>query len=216
MVRFDEPLLCLVTDRYRCGARSLEEVVDAAVEGGVGMVQLREKDLSALRLFDLAKRLRGITGSRALLFVNDRLDVALAVDADGVQLGEEGLSLGGARKVAGNRLLLSKSIHSVEGGVGAEAQGADLLVAGTIFHTNSHPDGSPQGPTLLQEMRRRVTIPYLGIGGITAQNVGLVLHAGAVGAAVISAITMADDPALAARGLMDAMVSAKADQKMVR
>ena len=195
------PTLCLVTDRHRCGGRPLEDVVAQAVEGGAGMVQLRERDLPAEALFELAERIREITLGRALLFVNDRVDVALAVGADGVQLPETGLPVEAVRRVAGDRLLIARSVHDVEGAVAAEADGADLLIAGAIFATATHPGRMPQGTALLRELSECVSVPYLGIGGITAKNTGGVMEAGASGVAVITALTESEDPRLAAHEL---------------
>ncbi|MBM3933757.1 MAG: thiamine phosphate synthase [SAR202 cluster bacterium] len=192
------PALCLVTDRLRSLGRPIEDVVAAAVEGGVNMVQLREKDLPSRKLYDLAVRLRQLTQGRALLMVNDRLDVALAAGADGVQLGEEGLPVQAARAIAG-RLLIGKSVHSLRSAQTAQSEGADFLVAGTIFESGTHPDGPTQGLGLLAQLRAGVATSFLAIGGITAQNVADVIAAGASGAAVITAITQSPSPKDSAR-----------------
>ncbi|MCX8213562.1 MAG: thiamine phosphate synthase [SAR202 cluster bacterium] len=197
----DLPILCLVTDRLRCSGRPLEDVVARAVEGGVGMVQLRERDLSADALFELAKRIREITRDHALLFVNDRVDVVLAVGADGVQLPESGLPVEAVRTLAGDRLLVGRSVHDVEGAVAAEADGADLLIAGSVFATASHPGHEPEGIELLHRLSGSVGVPYLGVGGVTAENVGVVMEAGASGVAVITAVTESDDPRLTAHDM---------------
>ena len=202
------PLLCLVTDRLRCNGRPLEDVVDAAVEGGVGMVQLREKDLSAAELYALALRLRDVVGSRASLFINDRVDLALAVGADGVQLGENALPIEAARQVAARNLLLARSVHSVAGALEAQAKGADLMTLGTVFPTASHPGAYTGGLSLVREVADSVSLPFLGIGGIDASNAGQVIAAGASGAAVITAVTTAEDPAAAASSLLASMRAA--------
>ena len=204
------PVRCLafVTDRKRCGGRPLETVVDEAVSGGVNLVQLREKDLPASELYDLAVRLRGVIQHRALLFVNDRVDVALACGADGVQLGEHALPVVAARAVAGHRLLIGRSVHGVEAAIAAANEGADLLVAGTIFPSASHPSEVPQGLTLTEGITERAWVPVLAIGGITAGNVGSVMRSGVAGAAVITAISFSPDPRAAARGLLIAMTDA--------
>jgi thiamine-phosphate diphosphorylase len=207
------PALCLVTDRLRCGGRPLEDVVSLAVEGGVGMVQLRERDLSADALIALAKRIREITRDRALLLINDRIDVALAVGADGVQLPESGLPVDAVRRVAGDRLLIGRSVHDVEGAVAAEADGADMLIAGSVFATTSHPGHEPEGIELLHKLSESVGVPYLGIGGVTTENVGVVMEAGASGAAVITAVTESDDPELAAHDLASAISRTWAEAK---
>ena len=211
-MQFDIPTLCLVTDRLRCNGRRIEDVVDAAVDGGVGLVQLREKDLPAAELYALALRLKDVVGNRALLFVNDRVDIALAANAVGVQLGENALPLQAARQIAGDRvrnsLLLGRSVHSVAGALKAEAQGADLLVLGTIFPTASHPGASTGGSRIVREVASAVSLPFLGIGGIDATNAGEVIAQGAVGAAVITAITTAEDPAAASADLLATMQAA--------
>jgi thiamine-phosphate pyrophosphorylase len=211
-MQFHVPTLCLVTDRLRCNGRRIEDVVDAAVDGGVGLVQLREKDLPAAELYALARCLKDVVGSRALLFVNDRVDIALAANADGVQLGENALPLEAARQIAGDRvrnsLLLGRSVHSVAGALKAEAQGADLLVLGTIFPTASHPGAVTGGSRIVREVASAVSLPFLGIGGIDATNAGELIAQGAVGAAVITAITTAEDPAAASADLLAAMQAA--------
>jgi len=201
---FDLPLLYLVTDRHRCVGRPLEDVVAAAVDGGVGAVQLREKDLADVELIRLARRLREVTEGRALFFVNDRADIAVAVGADGIHLPEESL-LAAVRRIGQRKTVIGRSVHSAEAGVAAEAEGADLLIAGTVFQSSSHPDREPQGISLLKELGERVKVPCLAIGGIAEENVGKVIEAGVSGAAVITAITESRNPARAANRLTDAM-----------
>ena len=176
-------------------------MVAAAVDGGVDMVQVREKDMPASQLLDLCTTIRHVTEGRALLFVNDRMDVAMACGADGVQLGEEGLSPAAARRMAGGELLLGRSVHSVEGAAEAASQGVDLLIVGTVFATPSHPDASVTGTGVLRRLRGRVEAPYLAIGGVDLANVESVVRAGASGAAVISAVCANDDPEGVARAL---------------
>ena len=205
MSRLALPILCLVTDRMRSRGRALDEVVAMALDGGATMVQLREKDLAAGELLEIARRLRAITAGKALLFVNDRVDVALAAGADGVHLGETSMSVEAVRQVFEGRLLVGRSVHSADGGAQAESDGADLLIAGTVFPSRSHVDGSPGGVRLIEELRRLVTVPVLAIGGISVANAESVIEAGASGAAVVSAVSESDDPAAASRGLMSAI-----------
>ncbi|MBI2872448.1 MAG: thiamine phosphate synthase [Chloroflexi bacterium] len=195
------PCLALVTDRRLAGERTLEEVVARAVDGGVDLVQLREKDLPGGPLLALAQRLREVTRQRALLFVNERVDVALACGADGVQLGEKALPVAVARQLAGGSLLIGRSVHTVEGAVEAERQRADLVVVGTVFPSRSHPGGPVGGTELVRQVAAAVRAPVLGIGGILLGNAHQVIHAGAGGVAVVSAIMASRDPAQAARGL---------------
>lgn len=216
MARLPIPCLAFVTDRKRCAGRRLETVVDDAVSGGVNLVQLREKDLPAAELYDLAIKLRDVIQHRALFFVNDRVDVALACGADGVQLGEQGLPTGAARAVAGHRLLIGRSVHSVEAAIAAANEGADLLLAGTVFPSASHPGEAPQGLTLIEGITERAWVPVLAIGGVTAGNVASVMRSGAAGAAVITAISLSPDPRGAARGLLAAMTGATPAAKGAR
>ncbi len=203
----DAPLLCFVTDRHKCGGRGLREVVEAAVRGGADMVQVREKDLDPRELLVLARTLRDITAGRALLFVNDSIEVAVESGADGVQLGEEAISVEAARQVAPG-LMVGRSVHGVDRAVEAEPAGAHLLIAGTVFATGSHPGREPQGVDLLRSINERVSLPVLGIGGVTSENVGSVMEAGASGAAVVTAISESDDPERAAREIKAAMAEA--------
>jgi thiamine-phosphate pyrophosphorylase len=204
------PCLALVTDRRLCQRLSLEEAVARAVAGGVNVVQLREKDLAAAQLVPLADRLRAVTQGKALLIVNSRLDVVLLCGADGVHLPERGPSVAATRRLAGNGFIVGRSVHSVEEAVKAQEEGADYVQVGAIFPTRSHPGQSPAGPALLKSVAARVTIPIVAVGGITAENVGQVMQAGARGAAVISAILASPSPATAARRLAEAMVEAAA------
>ena len=206
MSKLDTPLLCFVTDRKRCLGRDLEEVVEQAVAHGAGMVQLREKDLSARDLFELGTRVQNAIAGRAKLILNDRVDVALALNADGVQLPEDGMPVASARQIVGPYLLIGRSVHSLSGAVEAQSDGADFLIAGTIFRSHSHPNGAAQGTNFLRSLCREVSLPVLAIGGVTTQNVGDVMEAGCSGGAVISAISEAEDPATATHSLLDEMV----------
>ena len=202
------PCLTLVTDRHHCQERNLEQVVAQAVEGGVTLVQLREKDLPGGPLLELAQQLRTVTRGKALLFVNERVDVALACGADGVHLPEEGLPAEAVRALAGDRLLIGRSVHSVEGAVRAEREGVHFVQAGTIFPTRSKPEALAAGPQLIRDITQRVNIPVLAIGGIVVGNAHQVIHAGAHGVAVIGAIMDHGDPQEAARALRQVLADA--------
>lgn len=169
------------------------------------MVQLREKDLSSRDFYDLGVRVKEAIAGRALLIVNDRIDVALALNADGVQLPEDGAPVAEARLAVGPDMLIGRSVHSIGGAIEAESSGADFLIAGTIFPSASHPGGPAQGTEFLRALCGEVSLPVLGIGGITTQNVGDVMDAGCSGAAVISAISEANEPGSAARKLLNEM-----------
>ena len=209
--RLPLPCIMLVTDRRAAAERSaggtyqrLEDVVGAAVEGGVNVVQVRERDLPGGELYELVARLIAIAGSHALVLVNDRLDVALATGADGVQLGAMAMPTEAVRPLAPN-LLLGRSVHDVACAAEAAARGADLLVVGTMFATGSHPGISPAGPNLLRKIAATNHLPLIGIGGIGAANAAQVIAAGASGVAVISEILRAPDPREAAARLVAAV-----------
>jgi len=208
MGRLRLPTLCLITDRHQCGETELEAVVEAAIEGGVNVVQLREKDLSAGELFSLGMRLREVTRGKALFLINDRVDVAQACGADGVHLPENGLPTPIARWVMGRNALVGCSVRSAEAAAQAEKDGVDLVQLGTIFASPSKPDSPPAGPEFLREVADAVSVPVLAVGGVTPQNAAEAIAAGASGAAVISAICGADDPKGAAKALIEAMTEA--------
>ena len=192
--------LYVVTDRQQTAGRALEEVVIAAARGGAGAIQLREKDLSARDLYALGARLqKGLAPYGVPLLINDRIDVALALDAAGVHLAGHSLPTTLARSILGPTKLLGVSTHSVEEAQAAMADGADFIVFGPVFETPSKlAYGPPQGLQHLAEVVRQVTIPVLAIGGIDLANLSQVLQTGAYGVAMIRAVLAAPDPALAA------------------
>jgi thiamine-phosphate pyrophosphorylase len=192
--------LYVVTDRQQTAGRALEEVVIAAARGGAGAIQLREKDLSARELYALGARLqKGLAPYGVPLLINDRVDVALALDAAGVHLAGHSLPTTLARRILGPNKLLGVSTHSVEEAQAAMAEGADFIVFGPVFATPSKlAYGPPQGVQHLEEIVRQVTIPVLAIGGIDLANLSQVLQTGAYGVAMIRAVLAAPDPALAA------------------
>ncbi|MCS7207068.1 MAG: thiamine phosphate synthase [Dehalococcoidia bacterium] len=200
------PCLALVTDRRLYPTlETLVEAVAQAVEGGVDLVQVREKDLPGGPLLEVSQRLREVTRGRALLFVNERVDVALLCGADGVHLPEAGLPPRGVRRLVGARLLIGASVHSVPSALRAQQEGADLLIAGTIFPSRSHPGQEAVGVGLLADLQKAVTLPVLAIGGVTPQNAGACIQAGASGVAVITAILGQPDPRAAAQRLKEAI-----------
>ena len=195
--------LMLVTDRRR-SKRPLEETVRMALEGGVDAVQLRERDLSARELHELALKLRAVTRKAgAALIVNQRLDVALAAGADGVHLGWRSLNPAAVRKLAGEKFLIGLSCHDAPQIHSAEQTRASYALLGPIFHTPSK-EGlvSPIGIGPLKELVSAAKIPILAIGGITPENAAQVMETGVAGIAAISALTDPEDPAAAARAFL--------------
>jgi len=192
----DQLSLTLVTDRAQTGGRDLVTVISECLAAGLPAVQVREKDLSARDLAVLCRRLRNLTrDTGALLTVNDRLDVALAVGADAVQRSSISLDVKDMRDIAGRQLRIGASVHSLEEARDAEKNGADWVVFGPVYDTPSkRAYGAPQGVERLAIVARRLKIPVLAIGGITPERVPEVIAAGAHGVAVISGILAADSP----------------------
>ena len=174
------------------------------MEGGVKAIQLREKDLGGRDLFELAEKTRRLCERyRAALFINDRIDVALAVDAAGVQLGKISLPIETARSLLGPRKLIGASIHSIEEVRHAEQGGADFVLFGPVYFTPSKASfGAPQGVATLRKIVETSALPVYGIGGITADNTIKVRDAGARGIALIAAIIGAEDPRESTRAIM--------------
>jgi thiamine-phosphate pyrophosphorylase len=194
----------LVTDGAGIGERQGAERIAAAVLGGVGVVQLRDRTASAAALLARAEGLRGLLRD-TLLIVNDRIDVALAAGADGVQLGAGALPVAAPRRLMGARALIGRSVHSAAEATAAEAEGADFLIVGTIYPTATHAGKTPEEPALLEAVAGAVQLPFYAIGGITAATAAECVRRGAHGVAVIRAIGDAEDPEAAARGLVAAM-----------
>jgi len=205
MRRWPSPCLMLVTDRARLRGRDIEAVVSLAVSGGVNAVQLREKDLPAADLYHTAIALHSVLRGRALLLVNDRLDVALACGADGVHLPESGLPGKPARELAGESCLVGRSVHSADAARRAEEDGLDYVICGTVFETASKLGQPGAGLSLVREVATTVRLPVIAIGGIRPENVREVIEAGADGVAVIGAVLDADDPQRAAEDLRRAL-----------
>lgn len=195
--------LYLVTDRAQTRGRDLLWVIKQALDGGVGAVQLREKDLGGGELFTLAEKTRALCDRyKAALLINDRIDVALAVDAAGVQLGKLSLPIETARTLLGRSKWIGASIHSMEEVLPAQRSGADFLVFGPVYFTPSKAGyGAPQGLAALKTIVEASTIPVYGIGGITEENVVAVRETGARGIALIAGIIAAPEPRDSARRL---------------
>jgi len=208
MRRWIHPSLMLITDRSRLRGRPLEHVASQAVDGGVTVVQLREKDLSGGDLYDLTVTVHAVLRGRALLLVNDRIDVAIAAGADGVHLPEHTLPLQKLRDYVGDACIVGRSVHSVEAAVRAEQEGADYLQVGAVYETRSHPGRPPAGLELVRAVSEAVRLPIVAVGGITPERVAEVIEAGADSIAVIGAILDADDPQTAARALQTALARA--------
>ena len=200
--------LYLISDRKLfAGSESFLVAMEEALKGGVRAVQLREKDLAVRELLEMAYRLRETTKRYgAKLFINDRVDIALAVDADGVHLGHTGLPPQAARKAAGEGLLIGVSAHSIEQAKKAEQDGADFMTLGPVYETPSKLRyGRPLGADILKMAKDIISIPVFAIGGIKEDKADEVMQAGAYGIAVISGIFRADNIKLKSEEFMRLM-----------
>jgi thiamine-phosphate diphosphorylase len=212
----------LVTEEALSGGRRSEEIVEAALANGVRVIQVREKGGSARRVLEIAIAVRRLTRRcDALLIVNDRIDIALAAEADGVHLGQADLPVADARRLLGEAALIGLSITEAAQLGAPDAALADCLGVGAIFPTGSKSDATPAGLALLETARTasetsaalapaRGRVPIVAIGGINAENAGAAIRAGADLVAVISAITAAPDPGRAAAALLEAVRAAAA------
>lgn len=199
--------LYLVTDRTLTRERKLLWVVEEAFEGGVRAVQLREKDLAGGELFLLAEKTKRLCERYgASLLINDRVDVALAVDADGVQLGSASLPAEAARLLLGEEKLIGVSTHSLKEAEAAQGTGADFILFGPVYFTPSKAAyGKPQGVGLLKEVVEKISLPIYAIGGIKEENVREVKETGIRGVALISAVVGAAEPRETARKILAAL-----------
>jgi len=185
----------LITDRKLfTDNHLLFTAVEEALKGGSKAVQLREKDLGTRDLLDMAYKMRELTKTyEAKLFINDRVDIALAVEADGVQLGKESIPAHAVRKSFQDKLIIGVSTHSLDEAIEAESGGADFITLGPVYHTPSKMKyGEPIGIEILSKVVAKTLIPVIAIGGIKLDKVREVKEAGADGVALISAILIAE------------------------
>ena len=203
--------LYLVTDRGLSLGRTTVDIVRAAVAGGVTCVQLREKECSTRQFVAEARAVRELlAGTGVPLIINDRIDVALAVGASGVHLGQTDMHIADARRVVGNSMLIGISAECVEDAVRAQAEGADYIGISPVFATPTKTDTAPAlGLHGIALIRAAVSLPLVGIGGVKPGNAADVLRAGCDGVAVVSAIVSAPDPQQAAAELKAIIRAAK-------
>jgi thiamine-phosphate pyrophosphorylase len=194
--------LYLVTDRGLMAASSIEECVEQAVSGGCTVVQLREKTASSREFYETALRVRKITADLGVpLIINDRADIALAVNADGVHVGQDDLPLDAARRLMGKDAIIGASVNNLTEALAAVAMGADYLGVGAMFATGTKTDADIASMDELRRIRAEIKIPVVVIGGINKNNVPLFAGTGIDGIAVVSAIVSQKDPGGAAREL---------------
>jgi thiamine-phosphate pyrophosphorylase len=196
--------LYLITDRKQI-KMPLPEAVRLALSGGVRAIQVREKDLPVRELLSLSRELRALTREfGAKLFINDCVDIALSVEADGVHLGHQSMPASAVRKIVGNKMMIGVSTHTIEEARAAESDGADFITFGPLFETPTKAAmGSPVGLEALKIVKKAISIPIFGLGGIKGRNIGHVLWAGAYGISMISAIFGAEDIKKKAKNMIE-------------
>lgn len=196
--------LYLITDRRFLKGRELKKVVEDAILGGVTIVQVREKDVSTREFYNIAKEVKEVTDHyKVPIIINDRLDIAQAINAHGVHLGQKDMQLNIARRILGKDKIIGISVGNIKEALEAENNGADYLGIGTIFPTGSKKDvDAIIGIDGLSKIKNNISIPSVAIGGINKTNFKDVLNTGIEGISVISAILDEDDINIAANNLL--------------
>jgi thiamine-phosphate pyrophosphorylase len=196
--------LYLVTDRDLMSTKTLEDAVEQALEGGCTLVQLREKTASSRDFYETALNVKAVTDRYNVpLIINDRVDIALAVDAAGVHVGQSDLPAKVVRQIIGEDKILGVSAGTVEKAVQAQQDGADYIGVGALYSTSTKADAKAVSRERLMEIRKAVTIPLVGIGGINAENAGQLKETGIDGIAVVSAIISQKDITGSAQRLLE-------------
>ena len=201
--------LYVILDREVARGRDMLSLLDAVLAGGCRMIQLREKHMPLAELYPLAEAMAERTRRAGALFiVNDRADLALAVGAGGLHIGQDDLPASAARRLLPSSTVLGVSTHDGRQARQALADGADYVAVGSIFPTGTKTGFQLVGPELVRNLRPEIPVPLVGIGGITLDNAEQVVQAGADGVAVISAVCAAPDPEAATRRLMERLARA--------
>ncbi|MHB8061998.1 MAG: thiamine phosphate synthase [Ruminiclostridium sp.] len=195
--------LYLVTDRDLMSTQTLEQAVEQAISGGCTLVQLREKFASSLEFYNEALKVKAITDKHSVpLIINDRVDIALAIDAAGVHVGQSDLPAALVRKILGINKIIGVSANSVAAAIKAEEDGADYIGVGALHSTNTKTDVNVICKEELIKIRKAVTLPIVGIGGINKENAGHLTDTGIDGIAVVSAVIAQKDITQAAEDLI--------------
>jgi len=194
--------LYVITDSRAAEGRDLVRMVKAAIDGGAEVVQLRDKNLPAKELIKVGLELQDLCRRKDVIFIiNDRPDVALAVNSDGVHLGQDDLPIAVARRIMAPEKIIGVSTHTIKQALEAEEQGADYIGVGPVFATPTKSEYKPVGLELVSQVKEKLSIPFVAIGGIDEKNIDEVIAAGAECAAVVRAVMAARDPAEAAKKL---------------
>lgn len=199
--------LYLVTDSRLHKGYTVLEQVKLALQGGIRIIQIREKELCASEYIKLASEALKLTRAEgAFLIINDAVDVVSATGADGLHLGQEDMPLTEARKILGNDVTIGISVKTVEEAIRAEKENADYVAVNGVFSTMTKEDlGYLPGPEVVTRIRQSISLPIIGIGGINLQNCRSVIEAGAHGVAVVTAITLSDDIPCTCQSFFDKM-----------
>lgn len=206
--------LYLCTDRDLMSTDTIEEAVEKAVKGGCTVVQLREKECSSLEFYETALRVKRITDQYKIpLIINDRVDIALAVNADGVHVGQDDLPAASVRRILGDDKVIGVSAGSVREAVKAREDGADYLGVGAMHATSTKTDADVTTVEELKKIREMVDLPIVAIGGMNKQTLPELKGTGVSGIAVVSAVIAADDIEQAARELSEAVRSQKKQER---
>ena len=203
--------VCLVTNDSYITDINFFNKIDSAVEAGVDIIQIRAKLATNIELYELSHKIRMLYPSIKLI-INNNIEVALAVNADAIQLSESSMSPEAVRFKIENRLAIGKSVHSLDVAINAEKSGVDYLIVGTIFQSDSHPEFSSSGVDLIKKITEKVSVPVLGIGGITHQNANSVIENGAFGVAVIGELMNSKDVYITAKTLVDTVEYSKVNK----
>ena len=195
--------LYLVTDRALMSTKTLEEAVQQAINGGCTMIQLREKEVSSLEFYQTSLSIKAITEKHKVpLIINDRVDIALAVNADGVHIGQSDLPANVVRKLVGSGMLMGVSVSTVQEAIQAVKDGADYVGVGAMYPTDSKTDTNLVSINELQRIRKAVSIPIVVIGGVNKKTVPDFAGTGIDGLAVISAVISQEDLTAASKDLI--------------
>ena len=180
--------------------RDTIEITSLALKGGAQIIQYRNKKEEKSKILETCKNISNICKKYGAIFiVNDYSEIAISSDADGVQLKESSFSVQHTRKIWGDRLMIGRSIHSLESAIQSQNEGADFLLGGTVFKSETHKDVDPNGLHFLTSLKDKIDIPIIAIGGITEDNVGECIKSGANGVAMIRSFSNSKDPEKVAR-----------------
>ena len=192
------PFLCFVTNRNKTCRRPITDIVKYAIDGGVNIIQIREKDLNDHDLFELSFKIKNIIQKQAVLIINSNLKIAQSCNADGLHLSENANL---PKTFDENQMILSQALHSSKINSIRNSKSIDLLVVGNIYKTATHPNLEPKGIKIIEELKNKTKIPYIGIGGINNTNIKPIIQNGAQGIAIISAISESDNPEITTKDI---------------